>query len=129
MAAREPVKTPDELSPAEREIYYLPGEVADMYGVTTRTIANWCDRGILKAIMTPTGQRRILASSLKGGRAYHDKKAAFVERMARKRAGVPVPSGEKIAEVVREARKAKTNHGADPAPGAPGGLKTRAKRR
>lgn len=89
MATPEPIRA-EELAPAEREIYYLPSEVAAMFGVTPRTIANWCDRGILQAIMTPTGQRRILASSLKGGRAYDAKKDAFVERMARKRGNTPV---------------------------------------
>jgi hypothetical protein len=129
MATHEPVRAPDELSPAERETYYLPGEVAEMYGVTTRTIANWCDRGILKAITTPTGQRRILASSLKGGRAYDDKKAAFVERMARKRAGAAIPSGDKIAEVVRESRKTGESKATDASGGVTGEVKTRAKRR
>jgi len=75
-----------------------------MFGVTTRTIANWCDRGILQAISTPTGQRRIVASSLKGGRDYDEKKAAFVERMARKRGGTPFPTGDEIAESVRRVR-------------------------
>ncbi len=129
MATHEPVRAPDELSPAEREVYYLPGEVANMYGVTTRTIANWCDRGILKAITTPTGQRRILASSLKGGRSYDDKKAAFVERMERKRAGAAIPSSEKIADAVRESRKTEGNQAADAPGSAPSELKTRAKRR
>ncbi|MNX95237.1 Helix-turn-helix domain protein [compost metagenome] len=96
----------EELTPAEREIYYLPSEVAAMLGVSPRTIANWCDLGILQAILTPTGQRRILASSLKGGRAYDTKKVAFVERMTRKRGNTSVPSGKAIAETVLEGRRA-----------------------
>ena len=105
MPTPEPDQQPDGLSPDEREVYYLPSEVAGMFDVTVETIADWCARGILVAVSTNDGESRILASSLKGGRAYDEMKAAFIERMARKRAGAQVPDGETIAQTLRESRR------------------------
>jgi excisionase family DNA binding protein len=60
----------DDTSPepvAEIAVDFLtPGEVAQMFGVTPRTVANWCDKGRLAFVATLGGQRRILASSLQG---------------------------------------------------------------
>lgn len=84
--------------------YYTPGEVARMFGVTTRTVANWCDKGILQSVATLGGQRRIIATSIKGGQAYDAKLESFAQRMESLRAGAPVPSGEEIARAVRAAR-------------------------
>ncbi len=68
MPTPEPDQEPDALSPDEREDFYLPSEVAELFGVTVETIADWCARGILVAVATEAGESRILASSLKGGR-------------------------------------------------------------
>lgn len=36
-----------------------PGEVARRLGVSTKTVANWCDRGWLPCEVLPSGHRRI----------------------------------------------------------------------
>lgn len=87
----------DLLTSEEQREFYTPKEVAAMFGVTPRTVANWCDQGRLACVTTLGGQRRILASSIKGGRDYDAKKAAFVARMAEKRAGKPELTGDQIA--------------------------------
>lgn len=35
-----------------------PGQVADIFGVTTVTVAEWADTGKLPCFKTPGGQRR-----------------------------------------------------------------------
>lgn len=44
--------------------YYKSGEVADMIGVHTRTIHNYCKKGILDEVMTDTHRRLIPRDSL-----------------------------------------------------------------
>lgn len=39
--------------------YILPGEAADLLGVTRDTIRRYVDTGLLEGIKTPGGQRRI----------------------------------------------------------------------
>jgi excisionase family DNA binding protein len=39
--------------------YILPGEAADLLGVTRDTIRRYVDQGLLEGIKTPGGQRRI----------------------------------------------------------------------
>lgn len=93
--------TDETLTPTEQKEFYTPGEVARMFGVTARTVANWCDMGRLLYVSTLGGQRRILASSIKGGRDYDAKKAAFAARMAAKHAGLPELTGDEIAAEIR----------------------------
>lgn len=45
--------------------YYSPGEVAKMYGVTSKTVSNWCEKGRLSFITTPSGHRRIPAAEVR----------------------------------------------------------------
>jgi excisionase family DNA binding protein len=45
--------------------YYTPGQVAAWAGVTSMTIIRWCDAGILKAVTTPGGHRRITEESVR----------------------------------------------------------------
>jgi excisionase family DNA binding protein len=92
------------LTPDEQREFYTPGEVARMFGVTSRTVANWCDKGRLAYVETLGGQRRILASSIKGGRDYDAKKAALVARLAELHAGKPVPTDDEIVEEIRSRR-------------------------
>lgn len=44
--------------------YVLPGEAADMLGVTRDTIRRYVDQGLLAGIKTPGGQRRIDRQSI-----------------------------------------------------------------
>lgn len=98
------VEHEEVLTPEEQREFYTPGEVARMFGVTTRTVANWCDKGRLAYVETLGGQRRILASSIKGGRDYDAKKAALMAGLAELHAGKPVPTDDEIAEEVRSRR-------------------------
>lgn len=45
--------------------YYTPGQVAVWAGVTSMTIIRWCDAGVLHAITTPGGHRRITEHSVR----------------------------------------------------------------
>lgn len=45
--------------------YYTPGQVAAWAGVTSMTIIRWCDAGILHAVTTPGGHRRITEESVR----------------------------------------------------------------
>ena len=36
-----------------------PGEVARILGVSPKTVANWCDKGLLECVMLDSGHRRI----------------------------------------------------------------------
>ena len=82
--------------------FYTPQEVAQFFGVTAKTISNWCDAGRLPYIVTAGGHRRIPVSALKGGREYQAKFAAFAKRMQKKAdaAGVHFISDEAVAEEV-----------------------------
>lgn len=44
--------------------YYKSGEVAELIGVQTRTVQNYCKKGILDEIFTETGRRLIPKESL-----------------------------------------------------------------
>lgn len=44
--------------------YILPGEAADLLGVTRDTIRRYVDQGLLEGIKTPGGQRRIDRQSI-----------------------------------------------------------------
>lgn len=44
--------------------YILPGEAADLLGVTRDTIRRYVDQGLLQGIKTPGGQRRIERQSV-----------------------------------------------------------------
>lgn len=35
-----------------------PGQVADMFGVSVTTVADWADQGLIPHFKTPGGQRR-----------------------------------------------------------------------
>lgn len=44
--------------------YILPGEAAELLGVTRDTIRRYVDSGLLEGIKTPGGQRRIDRDSI-----------------------------------------------------------------
>lgn len=44
--------------------YILPGEAADLLGVTRDTIRRYVDQGLIEGIKTPGGQRRIDRQSI-----------------------------------------------------------------
>ena len=59
--------------PAEdAEAYVSVGEAARFFGVTSQTIRNWADRGLLAADVTPAGTRLIPAVALQRARAFRD---------------------------------------------------------
>lgn len=44
----------------------IPGEVAAGLRVDASTVARWCDKGKLRAVPTPGGQRRYYAADVLG---------------------------------------------------------------
>lgn len=97
---REPVG-PGQVQ--DKRKFYTTGEVAELFGVTRRTVTKWCEQGRIQSIVTPGGQRRIPASAL-GGQAYQTRKEELKARLAGKLAGHPIPTGEEIAEEIRSRR-------------------------
>lgn len=95
----------EKLKKASEKGYYTTGQVAKLFGVTTRTVSNWCDQGRLPYISTMTGHRRIPTTAIKGGKEYDTKLEAFQARMAERTDGMPAVTGEAIAEQVRALRK------------------------
>ncbi len=90
----------EQLTSDEAKQFYTPGEIARIFGVTARTVSNWCDRGRLPFIVMPSGHRRIPVSAVKGGREFDQKWKAVQERLAEKVKGLPEPTDEEIAEQV-----------------------------
>jgi excisionase family DNA binding protein len=95
----------EKLTVPEAKAFYTPGEVARMYGVSPKTVSNWCDSGRIASITTPSGHRRIPASAIEGGREYDAKLRAFQDLMAAKTDGLPVPTDEGIADQVVSRRR------------------------
>ena len=52
--------------------YVSVGEAARFFGVTSQTIRNWADKGLLAADVTPAGTRLIPALALQRARAFLD---------------------------------------------------------
>ncbi len=48
----------------ENDPYISVKEAAKMLGVSTATIRQWCDKGIIKCLRLPTGFRRIKRSEI-----------------------------------------------------------------
>jgi len=48
--------------------YILPGEAAELLGVTRDTIRRYVDTGLLEGIKTPGGQRRIDRDSIEAAK-------------------------------------------------------------
>jgi len=92
------------LNEENSKLFYTPGEVAKLFGVTSKTVSNWCDQGRLECITTPTGHRRIPVSALKGGRDYDKQLEAVKSRLSQKNSSQVTPSGEDIAEEVQSRR-------------------------
>lgn len=38
-------------------MYYKIKEVAELFGVTNQTVVNWCNKGTLKCMRTPSNYR------------------------------------------------------------------------
>jgi hypothetical protein len=56
----------------EAAAYVGVGEAARFFGVTSQTIRNWADKGLLAADVTPAGTRLIPALALQRARAFLD---------------------------------------------------------
>lgn len=56
----------------DAEAYVGVGEAAKFFGVTSQTIRNWADKGLLAADVTPAGTRLIPALALQRARAFLD---------------------------------------------------------
>lgn len=93
--------------------YYTPGEIAKFFGVTSRTVGNWCASGRLPFITTPSGHRRIPASAVKGGREAISRWEALQERLATRTRGVPTPSEQEVADQVIARRRGGAGAAAD----------------
>ncbi len=98
--------------PAEKEsslpaskAYYTTGEVARLFGVTPKTVVNWCDSKRLPCITTPAGHRRIPVSAFAGGREFDARVAEYEAMVTAMLGGAPPPSGDEIAAQVRTRRK------------------------
>jgi excisionase family DNA binding protein len=61
---------------SEKQVYYTPGVVAAWSGVTAMSVIRWCEQGLIPAIKTAGGHRRIPAQAVR----------AFLEQR-----GMPVP--------------------------------------
>jgi len=57
------------------------GEVADYYGVTTRTVYLWIEHGHLETVKTPMGQWRVTRESLDVCRFKKDPVSGVVVRV------------------------------------------------
>ena len=81
--------------------FYTPGELAKIFGVTPKTVSNWCDKGLLPYITAPSGHRRIRASAVKGGAEGLARWQAMELRLARKvEAADDVPEADLAAQVL-----------------------------
>ena len=60
--------------------FFTPGQFAKLYGVTPRTVRNWCDAGRIPFVTTPSGHRRIPVSVLTGGVENLDTWGAMIEQ-------------------------------------------------
>jgi excisionase family DNA binding protein len=78
--------------PAEE--YASISEAAKVFGVTTQSIRNWIDKGLLAAYVTPAGTRRVRREGL-------ERVAAF---RARPRPPGPTYSDAEIAEIIEHMR-------------------------
>jgi excisionase family DNA binding protein len=85
--------------------FYTTGEVAEMFGVTRRTVINWCDRGRIPSILTPGGQRRIPVTAFLTSPEDEAERQTIKARLAAKAAGQPIPSGDDIAAEIRARRQ------------------------
>lgn len=45
--------------------YVKPKDVAKAFGVTTKTVRAWADKGLLEAVVLPSGHRRFTAATVK----------------------------------------------------------------
>jgi excisionase family DNA binding protein len=73
-----------------------PAEVARELGLSTKTVANWCDRGLLRCEPLPSGHRRIPASALDAYRTSQAKWDRLDAISAGARAGAPEPDESAI---------------------------------
>ena len=76
------------------EAYASIGEAAGVFGVTTQTIRNWGDKGLLAAYVTPAGTRRVRRESLDRVRAFR----------AVPRPPVPTYSDAEVVEIIEHMR-------------------------
>lgn len=84
--------------------YYKSGEVADIIGVHTRTIHNYCKKGILDEVMTDTHRRLIPRDSLI---KYLDSKGMIYNNERMDAMYIRIPSDNENAKLNLESQKAR----------------------
>ena len=87
--------------------YYKSGEVADIIGVHTRTIHNYCKKGILDEVMTDTHRRLIPRDSLI---KYLDSKGMIYNNERMDAMYIRIPSDNEDAELNLENQKARIHN-------------------
>lgn len=87
--------------------YYKSGEVADIIGVHTRTIHNYCKKGILDEVMTDTHRRLIPKNSLI---KYLDSKGMIYNNERMDAMYIRIPSDNEDAELNLENQKARIHN-------------------
>lgn len=53
-----------QVIPNEASPYLMPGEAADMLGVSTTTLATWALKGRVRAVTLPSGHRRYVREDI-----------------------------------------------------------------
>ena len=56
---------PAEDDGGEREPLMMPGEVAAMFRLDTRTVARWANAGKIRSVRTPGGHHRYFAADIR----------------------------------------------------------------
>ena len=100
-ASQRKQKQPAEQAPAG---YCTPADVAPLFGVTAKTIANWCDAGHLPCETTLGGHRRIPLAAVQLMRARKEGHEAFRARIEAKTRLLPQVSDEDLAAEIRAHR-------------------------
>lgn len=58
------------------------GVVADLYGVSTQTIRNWCRQGMFKVIRTPGGHRRFVLDEIEEAQGDSSRSTIIYSRVS-----------------------------------------------
>ncbi len=90
----DPTGTGIERATEPAEAYASMSETAKVFGVTTQTIRNWIDKGLLAAYVTPAGTRRVPSYILERVADFN----------ARPRPPGPTYSDAEIAEIIEHMR-------------------------
>lgn len=78
--------------------FFTPAEFAKFFGVTPKTVSNWCDKGRIPFITTPSGHRRIPATAIKGGLDTVAKWDALKRKREEETKGLTEVTEEEVAD-------------------------------